>query len=221
MQIPDSPLFAHIPPENLPGLLECLQAQPRSYEKGQVIFWAGQTVEHVCLVLSGEAQMWQEDILGNRSIISRFGPGQLFGEAYALSGHSVIAGTVAAVQPTELLFIHKSRLLGVRCGGGECYHQLLENLLVLFAEHSLQLSRKLSCLSRRTLREKLLGYLYTQSRLAGSNRFSIPYSRQELADYLSVDRSALSKELSRMKAEGLLDYHRSDFLLFPESLANE
>jgi len=221
MQIPDSPLFAHIPPENLPGLLECLQAQPRSYEKGQVIFWAGQTVEQVCLVLTGEAQLWQEDILGNRSIISRFGPGQLFGEAYALSGHNVIAGTVVAVQPTELLFIHKSRLLGVRCGGGECYHQLLENLLVLFAEHSLQLSRKLSCLSRRTLREKLLGYLSTQSRLAGSNRFSIPYSRQELADYLSVDRSALSKELSRMKAEGLLDYHRSDFLLFPESLTNE
>lgn len=221
MQIPDSPLFAHIPPENLPGLLECLQAQPRSYEKGQVIFWAGQTVEHVCLVLTGETQLWQEDILGNRSIISRFGPGQLFGEAYALSGHNVIAGTVVAVQPTELLFIHKSRLLGVRCGGGECYHQLLENLLVLFAEHSLQLSRKLSCLSRRTLREKLLGYLSTQSRLAGSNRFSIPYSRQELADYLSVDRSALSKELSRMKAEGLLDYHRSDFLLFPESLTNE
>ena len=221
MQIPESPLFAHIPPENLPTLLECLQAQQRSYEKRQVIFWAGQRVEHVCLVLSGEAQLWQEDILGNRSIISRFGPGQLFGEAYALSGHSVIAGTVVAVQPTELLLIHKNRLLGVRCGGGECYHQLLENLLVLFAENSQQLSRKLSCLSRRTLREKLLGYLSTQSRLAGSNRFSIPYSRQELADYLSVDRSALSKELSRMKGEGLLDYHRSDFLLFPESLTNE
>lgn len=215
--IASSQLFRDIPADQLPAILQCLQASQRSFTKNQVIFWAGQTVTQVALVLEGEVQLWQEDILGNRSIHNRFLPGEIFGEVYACNDQSLIPVSAVAVRPAEALFIDQQRLLGKGGCAGPYHRQLLENLLFITSQRALELSRKMSFLSRRTLREKLLGYLTTQARLAENCRFTIPFSRQELADYLSVDRSALSKELSRMKEEGLLDYHRSDFHLFPDT----
>lgn len=211
------PLFYNIPPEEIEQLLKCLQATIKTFRKSQVIFWAGQAVSHTALVLSGEVQLWEEDILGNRSIHNRFLSGETFGEVYACAKGSLMIASAVAVKPSEILFIDISRILGKHSCVGCYYGQLLENLLQITANRAQTLSRKVSVLSRRSLREKLLAYLSTQARVAQNCAFSIPYSRQELADYLSVDRSALSKELSKMKEEGLLDYHLNKFHLFPET----
>lgn len=213
---PACPLFEGIPADKLPGLLDCLQAQRRSFGKGETIFAAGQPASQVGVVLTGEVQLWQEDFFGNRTIYNRFGPGEIFGEVYAFSVSSHAPASAVAVQPTEALLIDRARLLG-RGGCVGPYHlPLVENLTELLAKRGLYLSEKLSVLSRRTLREKLLAYLSQQARQAGKCRFVIPYSRQELADYLAVDRSALSKELSRMRQEGLVDYRRNEFSLHKE-----
>ena len=216
------PLFQGMEESECLQMVACLQSNPRTFHAGETAYTYGSgDGQTLGLVQEGQAVLVKIDARGSRTILERLGPGGIFGEGVAFASLPCDSVTLVCETACTVLFLPRAKLAAPCAKACGCHHQLLENLLVLFAEHSLQLSRKLSCLSRRTLREKLLGYLSTQSRLAGSNRFSIPYSRQELADYLSVDRSALSKELSRMKAEGLLDYHRSDFLLFPESLANE
>ena len=215
--IASSLLFENIPFEELPQLLDCLQASVRRFEKNQVIFWAGQQITQTALVLSGEVQLWEEDIVGNRSIHNRFLPKDTFGEIYVCDESTLITASAVAVKPSEILFIQRHRLLGRTGCAGPYHRQLLENLLHITTRRALDLSRKVSFLSRRTLREKLLAYLSAQARLSQTCLFSIPFSRQELADYLSVDRSALSKELSKMKEEGLLDYHLNRFHLFPDT----
>lgn len=215
--IRSSLLFQNIPDSALLGLMDCLEVSVKSFEKNQVIFWAGQAVTQVALVLSGEVQLWEEDILGNRSIHNRFLPADTFGEVYACTDHSLMIASAVAVKPTEILLIEQHRLLGKTGCAGPYHRQLIENLLMITSRRALTLTRKVSFLSRRTLREKLLAYLSTQARLAQNCHFSIPFSRQELADYLSADRSALSKELSKMKDEGLLDYHLNHFHLFPDT----
>ena len=194
-----------------------MEVSVKSFEKNQVIFWAGQEITQIAMVLSGEVQLWEEDILGNRSIHNRFLPSDTFGEVYACTDHSLMTASAVAVKPTEILLIDQHRLLGKTVCVGPYHRQLMENLLLITSRRALTLTRKVSFLSRRTLREKLLAYLSTEARLAQNCQFSIPFSRQELADYLSVDRSALSKELSKMKDEGLLDYHLNRFHLFPDT----
>lgn len=215
--IQSSLLFYNIPELELPDLLECLQASKATFQKNQVIFWAGQQVTQTAIVLSGEVQLWEEDILGNRSIHNRFLPSDVFGELYACADSSLITASAVAVKPSEILLIQQERLLGRSGCVGPYHRQLVENLLQISSKRTLYLSRKVSFLSRRTLREKLLAYLSAEARLTEKCQFSIPFSRQELADYLSVDRSALSKELSKMKGEGLLDYHLNRFHLFPDT----
>ena len=219
--IQQSLLFQNIPDNELAALLQCLQARCQTFQKNQVIFWAGQTVTQVALVLSGEVQLWEEDILGNRSIHNRFLPSESFGEVYACTDRSLMTSSAVAVKPSDILLIDQHRLLGRSGCVGPYHRQLMENLLKITSQRALTLSRKVSFLSRRTLREKLLAYLSAEARLAQTCEFTIPFSRQELADYLSVDRSALSKELSNMKAQGLLAYHLNRFHLFPDTCGCE
>lgn len=209
-------LFAGITPQEIDVLLGCLHPVHRTYRKDDVIWQEGARVHTVGLVLRGRAVILRDDFWGNRSILEEAGTGGLFGEAYACTPGLPLAVSVVAAEECEVLFVEIADALTV-CGQACGFHnRLVHNLMHILAEKNLVLSRKIDYLSRRSIREKLLAYLSDQAELHGSPVFDIPFNRQQLADYLAVDRSALSQVLSGMKQEGLLDFRRSRFTLFTE-----
>lgn len=214
-------LFDGFDRAELETALEFLDAKAFTYEKGACIMLAGN--RQACgLVLSGLVQITAEDYYGNRSIMSKAGAGELFGEVFACAGIAEAPVSVFAAERTQIMFLNCGLLLQESAAGGcdgreletERLQQVLtRNLLRIVAQKALFLNRKIEFLSRRTTREKLLAYLSTQARTAGSCQFTIPFNRQELADFLCVERSAMSAELGRMKRDGLLDFERRTFRL--------
>ena len=167
-------LFAGMQPEEIEAVLNCFGVQSAQYERGEVIFAAGQKIRQIGIVLSGKVMVERDDYWGNRSILAAVGEGEVFAETYA------------------------------------CLSQARSDVNVVAAQHSL----KLEILSRKTTREKLLAYLSYQAGMApggGKAAFVIPFNRQQLADYLSVDRSAMTVELGKLKKEGLIDFDRNTF----------
>jgi len=205
-------LFCGIEGEERENLLACLQASKRRYKKGELVFAAGDPPS-VGLLQTGAVQVTSEDPAGNRAIIGRMEPGDLFGEAFACAGAAKMPFSVEAVVDSEVLLIDVKRIL-VTCPTACPFHaRLIENLMAILARKNILLSAKIRHLSRRSTREKLLSYLSEQAREAGSRAFAIPFNRQELADYLCVERSAMCAELSRLKAEGFLDFDKNRFSL--------
>lgn len=208
-----SALFANVDASSVSAMLGCLDARIASYEKGETIFRAGDTSRVMGLVLEGGARIEREDYWGNRSILGTFGPGQTFGEAFACQPGQPFDVNVIAPAPATILLLDVQRVVTM-CSSNCVFHaQLIRNLLNIVAKRTHALTRKIEHISKRTTRAKLLSYLSDQAAAHGSRRFSIPFDRQELADYLSVDRSAMSAELSRMKRDGILDYHKNSFEL--------
>ena len=211
------PLFSGISPEELPGLLDCLGAQTRPMEKRRPIFSAGQPARYLGVVLEGAVQILQEDYFGGRAVLGAAGPGELFGEAFACAGADSLPVTVLASESGSLLLLDCRRVTGP-CEKGCAVHQrLVLNLLQVMAQKNLAFHQKLQILSRRTTREKLLAYLDLQARQHQSASFFIPFDRQALADYLGVERSGLSSEIGRLKAEGVLDCRKNRFTLLEKA----
>jgi CRP-like cAMP-binding protein len=208
-----SPLFDGIAQEEVEPLLKCLFAFNKSYGKGQAVFFSGEKAVYAGIVLRGEVQIVKEDFLGNRAIIANVLPGELFGEVFSLAKtQSLPVGAVAA-QECEILFFDCAKILNV-CASVCGYHmRLLENLVKILVSKNLVLNQKIGVLSKRGTREKLIEYLSDQARIWGKNKFVIPFDRQELADYLCVDRSAMSAEISKMQKEGILRTQKSRFEL--------
>ncbi len=203
-------LFLGIEGSERESLLGCLQAVRRRFKKGEMIFSAGDAPS-VGLLQSGAVQVTAEDPMGNRAIIGRMEAGDLFGEAFACAGAARMPFSVEAALDSEVLLIDVKKIL-ITCPTACPFHsRLIENLMAILARKNIMLGAKIRHLSRRSTREKLLSYLSEQAREAGARSFSIPYNRQELADYLCVDRSAMSAELSKLKAEGFLDYDKNQF----------
>ena len=191
-------LFRGCSPRETADMLQCLRAERRVYEKDRVICHAGDTVEALGLVLSGGVNIESVDVWGSRSILGHVGPGQVFAETYAcLPGEPLMVDAVAA-QRTEVLFLNTARLLAVT------------------SQKNLALSRRIFHTSPKTIRGRLLSYLSAQALRENSRSFAIPFDRQQLADYLGVDRSALSAELGRMRAEGLIRFRKNEFELLRE-----
>ncbi|HJA35266.1 MAG TPA: Crp/Fnr family transcriptional regulator [Firmicutes bacterium] len=208
-----TPLFQGIAPKELEQMLECLGASARQYGKGQTIYHVGETVEQMGVVVTGSVHVVQDDVWGNRSIWAQVGPGQVFAETYASLPGEVLNVGVEAVEETQVLFLDVGRVLQVCPGGCPFHSRLLRNLLQVMALKNLNLTRKISHITPRSIRERMLAYLSNEAVRQGTMDFRIPFNRQQLADYLSVDRSALSAELSKMKREGLLDYQKNHFML--------
>mgnify|MGYP005772984991 FL=1 len=202
------PLFAGLDRPTLSRLLPQLQPIPRRRAQGEALLLPGETAPGVGVLLTGGLRIVREDFWGNRSLLTTLGPGDLFAEAFACSGVPVTVRAEAA-QAAEAVFFPPSRLLAPPPEGRE----LPGRLLKVFAQKNVMLNRKIDHLSQRTTRAKVLSYLSHQASEAGSSSFTIPLNRQELADYLSVDRSALSAELGKLRREGVLEFHRSQFLL--------
>ena len=198
--IKKSALFQGISEDDLDGMLTCLGARTASYSKNQTIFWEGEPASLIGVVLTGKVQIAKDDFFGNRNIISMMEPSQLFGEAFACAGIEKLPVTATAVTDSEILLLDCRRVI-TTCG----------NLLHIVAAKNIMLNQKIELTSKRTTKEKLMAYLLMQAKQNKSRIFAIPYDRQELADYLCVERSAMSTELSKLRQEGRIDYHKNQF----------
>ena len=206
-----SPLFERIDAADVEPMLRCLGARLRSYAKGAYVFRVGDRTTSMGLVLEGSVRLEKEDYWGNRSILASFGPGQSFAEVYACEPDLAFDINAVAAEDAVVLFLDVGRITGM-CPTSCTFHaRLIRNLLGIIAKRTHALTRKIEHTSKRTTRAKLLSYLSDQAERAESSRFAIPFDRQELADYLSVDRSAMCAELSRMKKDGIIDYNRNRF----------
>ena len=206
-----TPLFSGLSEENAERLLKDLTVRRRHYDRDEVILNAGETVSAFGIVLSGAARLEREDVYGNREILGSVHPGELFAEVFACLGDVPVQVTVAADAPCEVLFLRIDGLFRPE------YTPVLHRFLRILAQKNYALTEKLRHVSRRSIRDKLLSYLDGERRRAGTELFTIRFDRQQLADYLTIDRSAMCRELSRMKAEGLIDYDRKTFRLMTNS----
>ena len=206
-------LFRGSSPEETERIVGGLGARVKAYQKGEYIYRAGDCICEMGIVLSGSVNIESDDLWGNRSILNHIAPGQIFAETYACIPGEPMMVSVAADETAEVLFLDMARLL--ESGAGACPHRerLVNNLLSATAQKNLNLSRRIMHTSAKTIRGRLLSYLSFQAARHGSNDITIPYNRQQLADYLSVDRSALSKELGRLQREGTLEVQKNHFLL--------
>lgn len=212
-----TPLFRGIQASDIPALLDCLQAREQTFSKGQTIYDAGDCVTAMGMVLEGCVHIQRDDFWGNSSILSSLQPGQLFAETYACVPIQPLMVRVTADQTSTILFLELPRMLRVCSRGCGFHHQLVENLLMISAEKNLALSRKIACTTAKTIRGRLLTYLSQQAAQHHSSSFSIPFNRQQLADYLNVERSALSNELGKMQRDGLLQVNGKCFVLLADA----
>lgn len=209
-------LFRGMEPQDISAMIHCLRARKQLFAKGQVIYQAGDCVTAMGMVLEGSVRIQRDDFWGNTSILSTLQAGQMFAETYACVPHEPLMVSVVAEQPSTVLFLETPRMMRV-CSNGCTFHQkLVENLLMISAEKNLALSRKISCTTAKTIRGRLLTYLSHQAQRQQCASFQIPFNRQQLADYLNVERSALSNELSKMQRDGLLQVEGKRFVLMVE-----
>lgn len=207
------PLFYHIGDENLIKMLTCLGAKTDFFDKKYTVFAEGTPAKYIGVVLSGSVQVIQIDYYGNRSILSEIGPAQVFAEAFACAETDALPVTVIANEPSEIMLIDCSHILHT-CSNNCAFHQqLIFNLMKDLAEKTITFHQKMEIGSRRTTREKLMAYLMLRAKISSSNSFDIPFDRQELADYLDVDRSGLSVEISKLKKEGIIENFKNHFVL--------
>lgn len=206
-------LFQGSTPQDTEAMLSCLGAERRQYPRGAVILRAGEAAHSLGLVLSGSVLIEHDDFWGNATVLDSVGPGQVFAESYACTPGEALMVHVSAAEASEILFLNTARVLQTCPHACPCHGLLIRNLLTLSAQKNLRLSRKIFHTAPKTIRGRLLLYLSDQALRAGGQEFTIPFNRQQLADYLNVDRSALSSELGKMQREGLLEVSRNRFRL--------
>ena len=209
-----SPLFLGIRPEDMAGMLGCIGYYVREFQKGEVIAFEAETINHVGVVLEGAVDMIKEDVWGNRTMLLRSYSEDVFGETFACGEDSLSVVAFVAAENSRVMFLSFCRVMHT-CTHACVFHQtLIENMVRIIARKNRELMRKIEVVSRKTLREKILAYLSIQAQTQGSSRFEIPLGRVEWAEYLCADRSALTRELAKMKEEGLIHYQRNFFEIF-------
>ena len=207
------PLFRDIRDDHLTTMLTCLGARVGEFDKKYTIFAEGTQIHHIGIVLSGSAQVIQIDYFGNRSLLNEVAPAEVFAEAFACAEVPSIPVTVIANEACEIMLIDCRHILHT-CSNNCGFHQkLIYNLMKDLALKTLLFHQRIEITSKRTTREKLLAYLNVQSQKVGKDSFDIPFDRQELADFLEVDRSGLSAEIGKMKREGIIDNQKNHFVL--------
>lgn len=212
MELPRKPLFEDIGEEELARMFSCGGARNKRFAKGEVLLRAGCITREVGIVCSGSVNIENIDLWGNRSILSHVPAGQVFAETYASCGEPMMVDVVAA-EETRVLFLNMDTLIHTPHPESRWQPVLMRNLLNISLHKNLTLSERIFCTAPKTVRGRLLLYLSNQAAKAGSRTFRIPFDRQGLADYLNLDRSALSKELGRMRDEGMLETTKNQFTL--------
>lgn len=205
-------LFAGIGDAETGGMLECLSARVTRINKGGYILAAGEETHSIGVILSGQATVYKDDILGNRSVLTLLSPADMFAESFLCAGITVSPVTVEAEDDSDVLLIPFEKILRT-CTSCCVYHNaLIENMLGIIARKNLALSEKIDHIAKRTTRQKLASYLLAQAAENGKE-FSLALDRQGLADYLCVNRSALSRELSKIASDGIISFSRDRFAI--------
>ena len=207
----NSPLFRNIQPDNLSVLLSCVGYHIAMYRKGEIIAFEEAHIKHIGIILSGIVDMVKEDLWGNKTMLLRMKKNELFGETFACGSDNISLVTFQVTEDAEILFLPFERVMHSCTMACQFHHQLIENMVRIIADKNRDLMRKAEVVSKRTILEKLLAYLSIQAQTQQTRYFEIPLGRVELAEYLCVDRSALTRELAKMKEDGLIDYDKNCF----------
>lgn len=206
-------LFSEISEKDLSSMMNCLKWHIRSYKKGAYVYRQGDRVVQLGILVQGQLQIRREDYWGNSSLLNVVQPGEMFGESYITPGSGAILNDVFAGEDSSVLFLDAEKLLGTCPNACKFHSAVIKKLLCVLADKNRKLVQKLGHMSQRSTRKKLVSYLSEQAAANGSPTFCIPFNRQQLADFLAVDRSAMSNELCKMRDEGMIKFNRNNFTL--------
>lgn len=206
-------LFAGVGEDEIDAMLGCLQARLNTYKKGEYVFRQGEHINHITVLVEGNLHIQSDDYWGHHSIVNVIDVGGMFGEAYAAPDSGALLNDVVAIKDSAVIFFDVRRILTVCSSACKFHAMVVQNLFFAISEQNRKLVQKLGHMSNRSTREKLMSYLSAEAKKQKNSIFTIPFNRQQLADYLSVDRSAMSNELCKMRDDGLLTFEKNRFCL--------
>ncbi len=206
-------LFSGMGEEDIASLLSCLGARKKAYQKGEYILREGEHLSDIFILTEGKIHIQKDDYWGNRSILSVISVGEMFGEGYAAPESGALMNDVVAVEDSTVIFFDVKRILTTCSSACRFHNMIVQNMFFAISDKNIRLVQKLGHMSGRTTRAKLISYLSEEAKRQGLSAFTVPFNRQQLADYLCVDRSAMSNELCKMRDEGLIRFEKSRFEL--------
>ncbi len=206
-------MFSGIGEDEIESMLSCLGARLCNYKKGQYILRQGEHLSDVLVLAQGVAHIQRDDYWGNRSILNQISAGEMFGEAYVAPESGTLLNDVVALSECTVIFFDVKRMLTTCSSACRFHSMVVQNMFFAISEKNKKLVQKLTHMSKRSTREKLISYLSEEARKQGASKITIPFNRQQLADFLSVDRSAMSNELCKMRDEGMLRFEKNSFEL--------
>ena len=207
-------MFSGVGENEIESMLSCLGARLYEFSKGEYVIRQGEHLSDIIVLADGNLHIQKDDYWGNRSILGQISVGEMFGEAYVAPDSGTVLNDVVAVEKSMVIFFDVKRIL-TTCSSACRFHNLVvQNMFFTISEKNRKLVQKLGHMSKRTTREKLISYLSEEAKKQKSSKYTIPFNRQQLADFLSVDRSAMSNELCKMRDEGLIEFEKNQFVLF-------
>ena len=206
-------LFAGVGDDEIASMLSCLGARLCTYKKGEYVLRQGEHLNDIIVLVDGSLHIQKDDYWGNRSILGQIAVGETFGEAYVAPESGSLLNDVVAVDDSAAIFFDVKRILTTCSSACRFHAMVVQNMFFAISEKNRKLVQKLGHMSKRSTREKLISYLSEEAKRHSSSSFTIPFNRQQLADFLSVDRSAMSNELCKMRNEGLLEFNKNSFRL--------
>ena len=209
-----SQLFSGVAEDEIEAMLDCLSAELRTYQKGSYVLHQGEYLHHITVLVAGSLLIQKDDFWGNRSIVNKINVGEMFGEAYVAPGSEALLNDVIATEDSAIIFFDVHKILTTCSSACRFYAMVIQNLFYAISVKNRSLEQKLGHMSKRTTREKLLSYLSEQAKKQGTSSFEVPFTRPQLADFLSVARSAMSNELCKLRDVGLLSFERNRFQLY-------
>lgn len=207
-------LFAGVGDDEISAMLSCLGARLYNYKKGEYVLRQGEHLSDIIVLVEGNLHIQKDDYWGNRSILGQVDVGEMFGEAYVAPESGALLNDVVATENSTVIFFDVRKIITTCSSGCRFHYMIVQNMFFAISDKNRKLVQKLGHMSKRTTREKLISYLSEESKKQNSSNFTIPFNRQQLADFLSVDRSAMSNELCKMRDEGLIEFDKNYFKLF-------
>ena len=206
-------MFAGVSEEEIGSMLSCLNARLQLYKKGSYVLRQGEHLNDIIVLLEGTLHIQKDDYWGNRSILGQIAVGEMFGEAYVAPESGALLNDVIAVEDSAVIFFDVRRIITTCSSACRFHAMVVQNVFFAISDKNRKLVQKLGHMSKRSTREKLISYLSEEAKRQNSTVFAIPFNRQQLSDFLSVDRSAMSNELCKMRDEGLLEFEKNTFKL--------
>ena len=207
-------LFAGVGDSEIELLLSCLSARLCTYKKGEYVLRQGEHLSDIIVLVDGNLHIQKDDYWGNRSILGQISVGEMFGEAYVTPESGAVLNDVVALEDSVVVYFDVKKIITTCSSACRFHATVVQNMFFAISEKNRKLVQKLGHMSKRSTREKLISYLSEEAKRKNSSSFTIPFNRQQLADFLSVDRSAMSNELCKMRDDGLLEFEKNHFRLF-------